>query len=34
MSVAVYQTWEIRRFLLETETPGKFGYFTSPQVAK
>lgn len=29
MSVAVYQTWEIRNFLLQTETPGKHGYFTA-----
>ena len=29
MSIAAYQWWEIRRYLLETETPGLFGYFTA-----
>jgi len=31
---AIWQHWEIRRYLLETETPGLFGYFGSCGAAK
>lgn len=26
--LAVWSYWEIRRYLLETETPGRFGTYT------
>jgi hypothetical protein len=29
MSTATWEHWLIRRYLLETETPGRFGYFTA-----
>lgn len=29
ITLAQWQRWEIARYLLETETPGKFGYFTA-----
>lgn len=29
MSTSEWVHWEIRRYLLETETPGRFGYFTA-----
>ncbi|MDR7081439.1 hypothetical protein J2X01_000716 [Arthrobacter ginsengisoli] len=28
ISTATWQRWEIARYLLETETPGRFGFFT------
>jgi hypothetical protein len=27
MSMATWVHWEIRRYLLETEAPGRYGYF-------
>lgn len=28
MSMAVWVHWEIRRYLLETETPGRYGTYS------
>ena len=33
ISTAEWQHWEIRRYLLETENPGRFGYFTALEAA-
>lgn len=33
ISVSQYQYWEIRRYI-DSETPGKFGYFTSGEASK
>lgn len=29
ITTATWIHWEIRRYLLETEAPGRFGYFTA-----
>ncbi|WP_157835671.1 hypothetical protein [Arthrobacter sp. TB 26] len=33
MSIATWEHWLIRRHLLETETPGRFGYFNDMEGA-
>lgn len=33
MSIATYMSWEIARYLLETETPGKFGTYNMEAAA-
>lgn len=33
MPIDVYRHWEVERHLLHTETPGKFGYFGTDEVA-
>lgn len=33
ISEATYRHWEVERYLLHTETPGKFGYFGTDEVA-
>lgn len=33
ITVAEYQSLEIQRWILENETPGKFGYFTAEDAA-
>lgn len=33
MSIATWQRWEIARYLLEAETPGRFGYFNDTEAA-
>lgn len=33
MSIAMWEHWLIRRYLLETETPGRFGYFNDMEGA-
>ncbi len=34
ISVTQWIHWEIQRYLLATETPGKFGYFTSGKASR
>ena len=33
LSIATWDHWLIRRYLLETETPGRFGYFNEEGAA-
>lgn len=33
LTTANWQTWEMRRYILEHETPGRFGYFTAADEA-
>ncbi|MDZ4091638.1 MAG: hypothetical protein U1D68_10590 [Arthrobacter sp.] len=33
ISIASYMSWEIARYLLETETPGKFGTYNMEAAA-
>jgi hypothetical protein len=34
MSFDTWVHWELKRWTLENETPGKFGYFASGEVTK
>lgn len=34
ITTAAWIRWEIANYLLEHETPGKFGYFTAAEAAK